>query len=199
MPECVGSCPVCWLAFPSGFDRVTPAPRALSVRRACSTRRGISKPIPTSRRARSIPWSTTCEMARAKTCRVEPSSVVIHHEGGTPGRSRFSYSNRQTFVERSKDRLAADDTAIYRQDGYTASYDMPDVPEWELAGLAAFPACVTARYFAPSRSGARIPQPVLRHECRARPQRRLRLGREVSSASRHSSVSLNACASTSIR
>jgi len=104
-------------------------------------------------------------MARAKTCRVEPSSVVIHHEGGTPGRSRFSYSNRQTFVERSKDRLA-DDTAIYRQDGYTASYDMPDVPEWELAGLAAFPACVTARYFAPSRSGARIPQPVLRDQDR---------------------------------
>ena len=38
-----------------------------------------------------------------KTCRVEPSSVVIHHEGGTPGRGRFTYSNRQTFVERWKD------------------------------------------------------------------------------------------------
>jgi GT2 family glycosyltransferase len=73
-----------------------------------------------------------------KTCRVEPSSVVIHHEGGTPGRGRFSYSNRQTFVARWKDRLAADDAAIYRQDGYVAQYGGPDVPEWESAGLAAF-------------------------------------------------------------
>jgi glycosyltransferase involved in cell wall biosynthesis len=73
-----------------------------------------------------------------KTCRVEPSSVVIHHEGGTPGRGRFSYGNRQAFVERWKDRLVADDAAIYRQDGYAADYDMPDVPEWEPAGLAAF-------------------------------------------------------------
>ena len=73
-----------------------------------------------------------------KTCRVEPSSVVIHHEGGTPGRGRFSYGNRQTFVGRWKDHLIADDTAIYRQDGYAAHYDTPDVPEWEPAGLAAF-------------------------------------------------------------
>ncbi|HKP26705.1 MAG TPA: glycosyltransferase [Dongiaceae bacterium] len=74
----------------------------------------------------------------SKTCRVEPSSVVIHHEGGTPGRGRFSYSNRQAFVERWKHRLVADDTAIYREDGYAADYDLPDVPEWEPAGLAAF-------------------------------------------------------------
>lgn len=73
-----------------------------------------------------------------KACRVEPSSVVIHHEGGTPGRGRFAYSNRQTFVERWKDRLVADDVAIYREDGYTARYGPPDVPEWESAGLAAF-------------------------------------------------------------
>ena len=73
-----------------------------------------------------------------KSCRVEPSSVVIHHEGGTPGRGRFSYGNRRIFVERWKDRLVADDTAIYREDGYTAQYGMPDVPEWAPAGLASF-------------------------------------------------------------
>jgi glycosyltransferase involved in cell wall biosynthesis len=73
-----------------------------------------------------------------KACRVEPSSIVIHHEGGTPGRGRFAYSNRQTFVERWKDYLIADDMAIYRQDGYAAQYGTPDVPEWEPAGLAAF-------------------------------------------------------------
>ena len=32
--------------------------------------------------------------------------LVIHHEGGTPGRGRFTYSNRQTFVERWKTHLA---------------------------------------------------------------------------------------------
>jgi GT2 family glycosyltransferase len=71
-----------------------------------------------------------------KTCRVEPSSVVVHHAGGAPG--RFAYGNRQAFVERWKDRLVADDMAIYRQDGYTAQYGLPDVPEWEPAGLAVF-------------------------------------------------------------
>lgn len=73
-----------------------------------------------------------------KTCRVEPSSVVIHHEGGTPGRSRFAYSNRRTFVERWKSRLAPNDTEIYSRDGYRAQHYAPDVPEWEAAGLASF-------------------------------------------------------------
>jgi glycosyltransferase involved in cell wall biosynthesis len=73
-----------------------------------------------------------------KTCRVEPASVVIHHEGGTPGRGRFAYSNRRTFVERWKDRLAPNDAAIYRRDGYRAQHYAPDVPEWEPAGLASF-------------------------------------------------------------
>jgi glycosyltransferase involved in cell wall biosynthesis len=71
-----------------------------------------------------------------KTCWIEPSSVVVHHGGDTLG--RFSYSNRRIFVERWKDRLVADDMAIYRQDGYAAQYETPDVPEWEPAGLAAF-------------------------------------------------------------
>jgi glycosyltransferase involved in cell wall biosynthesis len=73
-----------------------------------------------------------------KSCRVEPSSVVIHHEGGTPGRGRFTFTNRQTFVERWKSHLVADDVTHYRRDGYVAHYDAPDVPEWEPAGLAAF-------------------------------------------------------------
>ncbi len=73
-----------------------------------------------------------------KTCRVEPSSVVIHHEGGTPGRGRFAYSNRRTFVERWKDRLTQDDAEIYRRDGYRVHLYAPDVPEWEPAGLASF-------------------------------------------------------------
>ena len=73
-----------------------------------------------------------------KSCRVEPTSVVIHHEGGTPGRGRFTYTNRQTFVDRWKNHLVSDDATHYRRDGYVAHYDAPDVPEWESAGLAVF-------------------------------------------------------------
>jgi glycosyltransferase involved in cell wall biosynthesis len=73
-----------------------------------------------------------------KACLVEPSSVIIHHEGGTPGRGRFSYLNRRTFANRWKDRLVADDAEHYGRDGYVAHYRAPDVPEWEPAGLASF-------------------------------------------------------------
>ena len=73
-----------------------------------------------------------------KSCWVEPSSVVIHHEGGTPGRGRFAYSNRRTFVERWKNRLRPDDAEIYQRDGYRARLYVPDVPEWISAGLASF-------------------------------------------------------------
>jgi GT2 family glycosyltransferase len=73
-----------------------------------------------------------------KTCRVEPSSVVIHHEGGTPGRGRFAYSNRRTFVERWKAELKPDDADIYRRDGYAVRLYAPDVAEWASAGLASF-------------------------------------------------------------
>jgi glycosyltransferase involved in cell wall biosynthesis len=75
---------------------------------------------------------------QGKSCRVEPSSVVIHHEGGTPGSGRFAYSNRRTFAERWKDHLVPDDAANYRRDGYRAHLHAPDVPEWEPAGLASF-------------------------------------------------------------
>ncbi len=78
------------------------------------------------------------KMQLGKTCRVEPSSIVIHHEGGTPGRSRFTYSNRRTFVERWSAYLAPNDTEIYSGDGYRAQHYVPDVPEWEPAGLASF-------------------------------------------------------------
>lgn len=73
-----------------------------------------------------------------KSCRVEPSSVVIHHEGGTPGRGRFAYSNRRIFVERWKNRLTPDDAEIYRHDGFRATIYAPDVPEWGPVGLASF-------------------------------------------------------------
>jgi glycosyltransferase involved in cell wall biosynthesis len=73
-----------------------------------------------------------------KTCRAEPSSVVTHHEGGTPGRGRFAYSNRRTFVERWKGELKQDDAEIYQRDGYAVRLYAPDVAEWASAGLASF-------------------------------------------------------------
>jgi glycosyltransferase involved in cell wall biosynthesis len=73
-----------------------------------------------------------------KTCRVEPSSVVIHYEGGTPGRGRFSYSNRHAFVERWKQYLTPNDAEIYSHDGYRAQHYAPDVAEWAPAGLASY-------------------------------------------------------------
>jgi glycosyltransferase involved in cell wall biosynthesis len=73
-----------------------------------------------------------------KACRVEPSSVVIHHEGGTPGRGRFAYSNRRTFVERWKEELKQNDAEIYGRDGYSVRLYAPDVAEWASAGLASF-------------------------------------------------------------
>jgi glycosyltransferase involved in cell wall biosynthesis len=106
-----------------------------------------------------------------KTCRVEPTSVVIHHEGGTPGRGRFTYINRQTFVERWKSHLVADDMAHYRRDGYAAHYDAPDVPEWEPAGLAVFrpvlepaPNLATSPAPAPA-SSARLPSFAIKIAC----------------------------------
>ncbi|HET6621036.1 MAG TPA: glycosyltransferase [Dongiaceae bacterium] len=73
-----------------------------------------------------------------RTCRVEPSSIVIHHEGGTPGRGRFAYANRRIFADRWKDRLKPDDAAIYDRDGYHVRLYTPDVTEWASAGLASF-------------------------------------------------------------
>ncbi|HEX6118918.1 MAG TPA: glycosyltransferase, partial [Dongiaceae bacterium] len=73
-----------------------------------------------------------------KTCRVEPSSIVIHQEGGTPGRGRFAYANRRIFADRWKDRLTPDDAAIYDRDGYHVRLYAPDVAEWASEGLASF-------------------------------------------------------------
>ena len=73
-----------------------------------------------------------------RRCLVEPASVVIHREGATPGRGRFSQSNRRIFAARWTGKLHADDSAIYAEDGFVARDYRPDVPEWAAAGLASF-------------------------------------------------------------
>ena len=76
--------------------------------------------------------------ATGRTCLVEPASVVIHREGSTPGRGKFSQSNRRLFAARWTGKVIADDAAIYAEDGFTAVDYRPDIPEWAAAGLAAF-------------------------------------------------------------
>ncbi len=71
-------------------------------------------------------------------CLVEPAARVIHREGATPGRGRFSQSNRRIFAGRWTGKLRADDSAIYAADGFAARDYRPDVPEWAAAGLASF-------------------------------------------------------------
>lgn len=73
-----------------------------------------------------------------KACLVEPASIVIHHEGGTPGRGRFAHANRRLFVQRWKDELRPDDAQIYAEDGFAAARYTPDVVEWATEGIAAF-------------------------------------------------------------
>jgi GT2 family glycosyltransferase len=77
-------------------------------------------------------------MQLGKGCLVEPSSIVIHHEGGTPGRGRFAHANRCLFVQRWKDRLQPDDAQIYAEDGFSVARYTPDVAEWAAEGIAAF-------------------------------------------------------------
>lgn len=76
--------------------------------------------------------------ATGRVCLVEPASVVIHREGATPGRGRFSQANRRIFAARWAGKLRADDAAIYAADGLQAQDYRPDVPEWAPAGLASF-------------------------------------------------------------
>ena len=93
--------------------------------------------------------------ATGRHCLVEPAAVVIHREGATPGRGRFSQSNRRIFAARWTGRLRADDAAIYAADGFVARDYHPDVPEWAPAGLASFrPSLVPAPDAQPGAVGA---------------------------------------------
>lgn len=73
-----------------------------------------------------------------KVCLVEPAAIVIHREGSTPGRGRFSQANRSIFAARWTGKIHADDAGIYAADGFQALDYRPDVPEWAPAGVASF-------------------------------------------------------------
>lgn len=48
----------------------------------------------------------------------EPASVVVHHEGRSPGRSKNIQFNRALLVSKWGDRIAADDHLYYEEDGF---------------------------------------------------------------------------------
>lgn len=63
-------------------------------------------------------------------------SVVIHHEGRTPGRGKNVRANRETFIKRWSGRFASDDHEYYAQDGIEAGGYKFDLEEFSLDGIA---------------------------------------------------------------
>lgn len=55
--------------------------------------------------------------------RVVPDSIVVHHEGMTPGRARFVTRNRELFVERWAGRYPPDDSWRYEELGLSVEVD----------------------------------------------------------------------------
>jgi glycosyltransferase involved in cell wall biosynthesis len=71
-----------------------------------------------------------------RVCRYEPGSVVLHHEGRTPGRHAHLRHNRQTFLSRWKGRIEADDQAHYAADGFEVVRYVKDNPTNDRLGIA---------------------------------------------------------------
>ncbi len=61
------------------------------------------------------------------------NSVVIHHEGRTKGRGRFSVHNRNRFISRWRDVYERDDAIHYEKDGFVITGYKSDRPEAEIA------------------------------------------------------------------
>lgn len=73
-----------------------------------------------------------------KVCRYEPASTVYHHEARTPGRFENSRRNRQTFIDRWRGRIRADDFSHYASDGFDVTgYDRDDETN-ERLGVAVY-------------------------------------------------------------
>lgn len=64
-----------------------------------------------------------------------PSSLVIHHEGKTPGRGKHVLANRRKFAERWKGKIEADDLSLYYEDGLIPVGYKADSLELETEGL----------------------------------------------------------------
>lgn len=65
-----------------------------------------------------------------------PTSLVVHHEGKTPGRGKHVLANRRKFVERWRGRIAADDLWLYYDDGIVPLGYKPDSVELDAEGIA---------------------------------------------------------------
>ena len=65
-----------------------------------------------------------------------PDSVIIHHEGSTPGRRDNIEHNRRVFHGRWADSVRCDDAQHYANAGISATSYEPDNPDWVEAGYA---------------------------------------------------------------
>ncbi|TVR12243.1 MAG: glycosyltransferase [Phormidium sp. GEM2.Bin31] len=69
-----------------------------------------------------------------------PDSQIIHYEGKTPGRGRYSLHNRQTFVDKWQDSIEIDDVLFYENDGFGLdgySTDERELMDREIAAINA--------------------------------------------------------------
>lgn len=65
-----------------------------------------------------------------------PSSLVIHHEGKTPGRGKHVLANRRKFVDRWKGKISADDLWLYYEDGLVPTGYKVDSLDLDAEGIA---------------------------------------------------------------
>lgn len=65
-----------------------------------------------------------------------PSSLVIHHEGKTPGRGKHVLANRRKFVDRWKGKITADDLWFYYEDGLIPTGYKVDSLDLDAEGIA---------------------------------------------------------------
>lgn len=62
----------------------------------------------------------------SKPCYCAVSSVVYHDESKTPGRGRYVYENRHTFISRWSGKTPVDDKVIYKEDGLSVKQYVSD-------------------------------------------------------------------------
>ena len=76
--------------------------------------------------------------ATGKDAIVVPASTVFHLEGKTRGYNRYNRQNRLLLVERWRDSIVPDASAIYAEDGFEVGAYTPDSEEFARLGIAVF-------------------------------------------------------------
>jgi GT2 family glycosyltransferase len=75
---------------------------------------------------------------KLNACYSVAKSIVYHDESKTPGRGKYVYQNRKTFINRWNGKIKADDTTIYTEDGYRVRSWRADSEESNSKGVPMF-------------------------------------------------------------